>query len=330
MNYKTFICGLSTYVPGLYEVITKMRNSSSGGAARFSRYCYSVWLRYLVMAKNNNLIQKVPKTVAELGPGDSLGVGLAALLSGSKKYYALDVVPLANFSSNLSVFDELVKLFQNRDSIPDDTEWPDLFPKLHSYEFPKDILSDEIIDVSLNSERIAKIRNALANQDVCSSEITIQYFVPWTSVGIIKKNSVDMILSQSVMEHIEKLNEAYSAIFQWLKASGVMSMEIDFSNHVMAKRWNEHWGYSDFMWNNIIWGKRPYSLNRQPHSTHLTLMKKNNFKIVCDIPQYNYSGIKRSKLNKNFNYISDEDLLIKNSFISVLKMVFLSHNFNPV
>ena len=40
---------------------------------------------------NTNGFAGVPKTVAELGPGDSIGVGLAALLSGAKSYVALDI-----------------------------------------------------------------------------------------------------------------------------------------------------------------------------------------------------------------------------------------------
>lgn len=319
MNHKTLICGLSTHVPGLFDAIIKIRNSSSGGAAKSARYCYSVWLRHLVMAKNNNLIQKLPGTVAELGPGDSLGVGLCALLSGSTKYYALDIVPHASPGLNLSILHELVKFFQDREPVPDDIEWPDLYPKLNSYEFPKDILSDGIIDAALKPERIDAIKNALANPDACSSDIEIHYCVPWNSVDIIKKNSVDLIVSQAVMEHIEELDEAYSAMYQWLHVGGVMSMEIDFSNHVMADAWNDQWRYSDFIWNTIIWGKRPYSLNREPHSTHLTLIHKNNFKIVCDIPQYDHSGINRTELDKKFEYISDDDLCIKNSFVQGTK-----------
>ena len=53
-------------------------------------------------------------TVAELGPGDSLGTGIAALLSGVEKYYALDVKPYFNNAINLEMFDRLLELFQRR------------------------------------------------------------------------------------------------------------------------------------------------------------------------------------------------------------------------
>ena len=84
-TFRATLAGLATYVPG-YEYLEPTGGTSS------ARYCYSVWLRHLVMAYDSGLLQRPPATVAELGPGDSIGIGLAALLSGARKYHALDVV----------------------------------------------------------------------------------------------------------------------------------------------------------------------------------------------------------------------------------------------
>jgi hypothetical protein len=54
----------------------------------------------------------MPESVAEFGPGDSLGVGLAALLSGSNRYSALDVHRDGSTERTLRIFDELVALFR--------------------------------------------------------------------------------------------------------------------------------------------------------------------------------------------------------------------------
>lgn len=61
-----------------------------------------------------------PAVVAELGPGDSLGVGLAALISVASQYFALDVKAHASDHRNLEVFDELANLFARQENVPDE------------------------------------------------------------------------------------------------------------------------------------------------------------------------------------------------------------------
>ena len=61
----------------------RLRRASAGGSS--PRYCYSVWLRHLVLLSNYDF--KVNNSrVGEFGPGDSIGIGLAALLSGAAQY----------------------------------------------------------------------------------------------------------------------------------------------------------------------------------------------------------------------------------------------------
>ena len=89
MWLRHVVCGLLTYIPPIDKRLT----NTTGGTSS-ARYCYSVWLRHLIRAGETGLSTQ-PKVVAELGPGDSLGIGLAALVSGSSLYYALDIVPYA-------------------------------------------------------------------------------------------------------------------------------------------------------------------------------------------------------------------------------------------
>ena len=132
------------------------------GGTNSARYCYSVWLRHLVIAHMNGL-PTAPTNVAELGPGDSLGIGLAALLSGANNYYALDIVKFANIGRNLEVFDELVELFNKRERIPDSTEFPEAYPRLESYEFPAYILTDARLRDTLDQRRVESIRTILTS-----------------------------------------------------------------------------------------------------------------------------------------------------------------------
>src|SRR5438552_5002216 len=119
--------GIATFVPGVNAVFGR-----GAGATSSARYCYSVWLRHLVTAVANGL-KAPPRVVAELGPGNSLGIGLAALLSGAERYHAFDVVPHAQVKCSLAVLDVLIALFQNRADIPGPDEFPQVHPLLASY-----------------------------------------------------------------------------------------------------------------------------------------------------------------------------------------------------
>ena len=50
----------------------------------------------------------------------SLGIGLAALLSGVERYIALDVIQYASDAQNLRIFEGLIALFKDRAPIPDE------------------------------------------------------------------------------------------------------------------------------------------------------------------------------------------------------------------
>ncbi|MBM4372890.1 MAG: hypothetical protein FJ098_14650, partial [Deltaproteobacteria bacterium] len=80
-SLRQLLWGIATFVPGV-RFLDRRGTGGTGSA----RYCYSVWLRHLVLAKDRGLLDQVPATVAELGPGDSIGIGLAALLSGATAY----------------------------------------------------------------------------------------------------------------------------------------------------------------------------------------------------------------------------------------------------
>jgi len=307
--------GTATYIPGVYN-LTKQAKGTGGTDS--ARYCYSVWLRHLVMARKNGLTV-LPETVAEIGPGDSLGTGLAALLSGVEKYYALDIIKYANNKKNVEILDELTRLFKKREKIPDDSEFPLIKPSLESYKFPSHILSDEHLEKAMEQRRVKSIKDDLLNMGKDTVENShMAYFAPWHNSKIIKKESIDMLYSQAVLEHIGDLSYSYTAMHDWLKPRGFISHEIDFTSHGKTQKWNGHWAYSNFIWS-LIKGKKPYLLNREPHSTHIALLEKIGFELICDIKTEDTSGITRKELAPEFRNISDDDLIICNVFIQGIK-----------
>ena len=313
MRIKPLVKGLLTYVP----VLSRYALAGTGGTVS-ARYCYSVWLRHLVQAHQHGL-PKIPQTVAELGPGDSLGTGLAAILSGCEAYYALDVKQFARSDRNVRILDQLVQLYQDRAEIPDEQEFPDQYPRLDTYEFPTHLLSKQRLDDALNADRIDHIRNQLLDSTNEAEGVPrIVYFAPWFNRELVRKESVDFVLSQAVMEHVTDLDFTYGELRRWLKPGGWMSHQIDFRCHHTAKQWNGHWAYSDLLWK-LIKGNRAYLINREPHSTHVRLLHKHDFQIVCDLKCHDLPGIRRQQLAARFRGMSDEDLHTPGVFVQAIK-----------
>lgn len=314
MNLKKLlyvIYGLSTYIPGIYSYFSKKT-----GGTDSARYCYSVWLRHLVMANNNGLNSN-PKIVAELGPGDSLGIGLAALISGGEKYFALDLVEHANVERNLKIFDELVTLFRSRVAIPGEGEFPRVKPCLNVYDFPVNILDENRMQYALQESRLKLIRDSIMSFQ--GSDSLIQYKVPWHDASVLEKGSIDMIYSQAVLEHVDGLRNTYKAMHQWLKPTGYISHEIDFKCHGTDDEWNGHWTYSDFMWK-LIRGKKSYLLNREPYSTHIMLLEEEGYRLVNNEKTKLKSNLSNDELSASFKNLSDEDLTTGDAFIQAVKL----------
>jgi SAM-dependent methyltransferase len=321
LNALSFVPGVMA-LPAVKRKIVR-RHSGTSGTDR-ARYCYTVWLRHLVSAHLNGLDHD-PQAVAELGPGDSIGIGLAAILTGAERYYAFDVQRYANLERNLTVFEELLALFQARADIPGPEEWPRVGPELGDYSFPA-FLTPQRMARNLRPERLERVRAALraggahdsTNDGSRSDESMIRYRAPWNTRGAIERDSIDLVFSQAVLEHVDDLADVYEAMRQWLKPDGYMSHQIDFKCHDSARAWNGHWTYSNLMWK-LARGKDVWLINREPHSTHLKLLDANGFRVVEDKTVQRPSTLTRRQLAPQFRQIPEADLTICDAFIQAVK-----------
>jgi len=306
---------ISFFVKGaLTLILPRWAYSRQSGGSSSARYCYSVFMRHLVRLHQTTGFV-VPKTVAELGPGDSLGIGLCSLLAGAEKYIGLDVVPFTDLSDNLDVLDELVDLFQSRSPIPDDKEFPRVLPKLDVYAFPSNILDDDTLAETLRPERVDVMREQLRGGD---DGDFINYVAPWSACERIKTGSVDWIFSQAVLEHVDNLNETYKAFTAWLSPEAIMSHQIDFKCHNMARTWNGHWATPNWLWR-IARGARPYFLNREPLPTHIDFLVQNGFMIESIDRAIRHDGLERRQLLAEYHNLSDEDVVTAGAFLIVRK-----------
>lgn len=317
MLVKQIIKGSLTYVPGLYKLL---RQKKMGGSTS-AQYCYEVWIKHLTFLNHSGL-NGVPGSVAELGPGDTIGVGLCALLSGSDKYTGLDVYPFSSVEENLKCLDILVGLFESRAPCPGPS-WPDYQEYLDEYSFPSHILTDEVLNKALQPSRIRQIRNQIevagdATNGIDGSGPTISYIVPWNEKKVMRPESVDLIVSHSVLEHVADIQGTISACDSWLRPGGWMSHQIDFTSHGQTENWNGHWAISDFTWRLII-GRRQFLINREPISNIEEALANHDFQVEFSVRRNKPKSIDRTQLAPRFVGLSDDDFCCAEALIQTSK-----------
>lgn len=300
MNIRALVKGALTFVPGADYFLPKVIASSNPP----SSYFYGVWLKHLALL-NANGVHDFPQVVAELGPGDTLGLGLAAVLSGVSSYYGLDVVAHTNRAGNTRILSELIDMFRRRAPRPT-KGWPDFDGLLDSRLFPSDILTEARLNKSLSEVRLESVRTAL---DAGRSDdgLTISYRAPWNDASVVATDSVDLVISQAVLEHVTDIRATYLALFQWLKPGAVMSHQIDFRSHDLTEKWNGHRAISEPIWK-VMMGRRPYLINREPWSAHRRAIIDCGFEIIHADLLIRNDGISRSQLASRWEGISEEDL----------------------
>jgi len=273
MKLRRLAGGILSCIPGIYRLF----GGRSTGGTRSAAYCYEVWMKHLVLLRSNGM-RGIPGRVAELGPADSLGVGLAALLSGSSEYSALDVVRYSGVERNLALLEELVELFSRRAPKPSGG-WPPYDDLLDERGFPSGILTDEILERALDSGRLRDIRRSIESMGSAAAGGMISYHAPWTDPAVIDDGSADLILSHSVLEHVDDLDGTFAAMRRWLRCGGWISHQVDLTSHGIDGRWDGHRAISPRMWS-LIRGRKPYLINRLPASEYEGLLRRHGFETV--------------------------------------------------
>ncbi len=293
---KPFVIGLLTYTP-----LARRYGIPRTGGTDDPRYCYGVFARHLIHAHRAG-VTDLPRTVAELGPGDSIGTGLAWLLAGAERYLAFDVRKYAAREANLEIFDALVALFRDRAAIPGADEFPAMKPGLPSLAFPAGILTEDRLRGSLAPERVASIRRDLETLDGTGA---VDYVVPWDGASEVRPASVDLLFSQAVLEHVEDVEAVHRSTRAWLRPGGLASHQIDFKSHGTSPGWDGYRAYSEFQWR-IVRGRRSYLINRVPDTGHLEALERNGFEIVTRIPVQREPTVPPERYAPRFRGLTEE------------------------
>ena len=283
-------------------VLPSWRKSGVGVDGTFSAAgSYALFMRYII-ALDGQGRSFVDKNVLEYGPGASLGLGFAALICGARRYYSYDLIDHTDPIRNLAVFDELLAMFRARAPIPQDGFCARIFPLLESETFPSDALTAELCDRAFLPSRIEAIRSDIKS----GSGIFVRTRSSRNIGDVVPEEKADIIMSESVLEHVDDLEATYAFFARALDASGIMVHLIDYSCHNLADEWNGHWACSPALWA-VVRGKRYFLINRKPHQYHVDLLAKNGMKVIQTTRLPRVDGYTRDQFSAEFRDMSRID-----------------------
>lgn len=249
---KAILKGALTFVPGMVALIKKKKSNHSCSNALF---CYNLWLRVLVHLKETGVNTSLER-IGEIGNGGSFGVGICALLSGTKEYYALEIEDIYDVEQNLNLLNEILAFFKQNTEI---TENPKINIETICFKYPEDLIKPLYLD-----EKIVKeIREDILSGFRESKRIHL--VKNWQTHNSLE---LDFIFSRAVMEHVQNPSTVYESAIKQLKSKSFMLHDIQFHSHGLTKELDGQYKVSQILWK-IIFGKRIYFLNRWQLTDHL-------------------------------------------------------------
>ncbi|MGB7494553.1 MAG: methyltransferase domain-containing protein [Candidatus Acidiferrum sp.] len=297
IRIRSLLKGLGSFV------VPSFRNSHVGpGAVLSAETLYSIFLRYLSYLNGCEDFSIDGAVVVELGPGSSIGFGMAALLAGASRFYAFDHINHISTDTDLRVFDRLLELFHQKAGVPHAGKDAHVFPFLPCYDFPDSCLPRDSLRSTLDDKRVADIRQDIADR----KGHYVNYQAPWSIEMSNISDKADLIVSNAVLEHVDDVELAYTAFRNWVKPGGYMAHLIDYGSHTLFNTWNGHWACSEFTWK-VLRGKRHYLINRVPHFRHLELLAKFNFDVIADLRIQRVDGLVKESFGAQFRNMTADD-----------------------
>jgi hypothetical protein len=307
---RTVVTGALSYLPGAKAVYR--RHFFQPGATR-AMDSYGIWLKHASMAHAHGM-EGIPAAVVELGPGSSIGVGLAALICGAKEYHGLDAVPALKLQGTLALFDELVELFRAR-TPPHNAAG---FPR-YAAGFPARLLPRAQLDALLQEDRLERLRRGVARfADGTEIDGALRYAAPWDEQRLDCAGDAGLVLSHAVLQHVTSVKDTFASIARLLCPGGYSTHQVSFDSHGITGEWNGHWACPQWAWK-LALGRKDFLINRLPHSGMVGEIRASGLEVVADLTRHDPAGIDRSSLDPDWSWISEADLFSREAFIVARK-----------
>ncbi len=213
-------------------------------------------------------------TVLELGPGDSLISALNMTAFGAKKCYMVDIDKFAT--------DEL-----------------EPYKKALSY------LEEQKLPLKQVNKDATTLKELFENIDM-------EYLTDGlNSLSTIPDNSVDLIWSHAVLEHVKvaDFDQVMREFSRILKPNGVCSHVVDLKDHFEESLNNLR--FSDWIWESNFFSRSGFYTNRLRHNEIIQSFENASFNINSkEVYSWETLPMDKSHFNKKYQNYSNKDLLI--------------------
>jgi len=259
------IKGAITFIPGAnyFLNIKRKKTRHSGANALFS---YSLWLTNLVYFVEQK-IQPDFSRLAEIGNGGSLGLAFCAFLTGTKKYFSFEYRDNIDFQEQIELL-EIISLFFDK------SEPIHYFEKINikvtDYSFPEQIV--------LPKEQRTKLLQLL-KLDLQNKLVGSELIILVNNWEVQNPLNISFVFSRAVMEHVKSPLAIYKALKIHMNEDALMLHDIEFHSHGITSMHGDHRKISFWLWF-IIFGKRPFYLNRLNMFDHIHLIANSGFSIL--------------------------------------------------
>ena len=223
--------------------------------------------------KNVGLDNVADKTILELGPGDSVSTALMAATYEARSIL-IDAGEFASY--NMNIYEDLYKILRT------------INPNF-KLDFSKFSNIDQLLD-SCNSKYLTAGIDSLKS---------------------IESNSIDIVLSQSVLQHIhlDEIKATIDECARILKPKGICSHEICIHDHLGGGLNNLR--FPKKIWESKTFKKSGFYTNRLRYSNFIKLFIKSGFRVrIHGVKRWKYVPINIDNISKQFSNIKSGELKI--------------------
>jgi len=199
-----------------------------------------------LISRSHGRLDLADKVVLEVGPGNSMGMGLLFLAHGAKRVYLVD---------------RFKHIF-----------WDD-YDAIYYRNFLSEISNQDVPNGSIVKEAL-RIKNGkiILNPDLLEYRLGDAARIP------LEDSSVDFLFSNAVLEHVRHVELAVQEFARVTKEAGLNVHEVDLRDHFFSKKPLRLLSYSDWLWDFMTCNRPAYS-NRLRFSDYCKMFESNKFVI---------------------------------------------------